>query len=224
MPEKCSKNLIAACPGDGANCNGICQFQVCAVYDNIPDSKNIKNLKIEFRGSRAANPIVGNIVIDPLEGGLEAAVSGCTTNFNAGVGFVEYTDNAGNIRRLNNANYAMETDNIRRATMRNRNLMRRIGRIQAKGRCSNWDKKGPFDELKFMIEVGSATQVNGWNLKWICQDSEGGLGLSVSELKANSSNPITSFTLQFFIWVTCACPGSGTAPNRIKLNVNLTGP
>ena len=216
MPEKCSKAIVLACPGQGEKCSGACTFQVCAVYDTIPDSKNIKNLKVQFKGGTVANPLVG----DANE--LEAAIGGCLYNFNAGAGFVEYVHaTTGRIHRLDNTSYNAETNTIRENTWKNRRLLRRIARIQNKGHCTNWTKA----EFDFMISVGSATTVNGWDIIWICQRSEGDLGLSVNELQADSTAIIKSFNIEFTIMVRCICPEArDAAPNFTPFPIKLSGP
>ena len=206
MPEKCTNYLNVLCPG-GANCNGICQFRVCATYDTIPESTDIKNLKVTFEGRTVANPIVG-------DAGNEA--SGCGFNFNNGRGFVEYTDGANRKKILTNAKINAEFRRLDRAL--NARDRREFTRILAKGDCSQWTKA----ERDWIIRKTAPTLVDGWKIKWVCQDNEPGpVKLSVNELEVNDPNPIKNFRLAFTIIVSCICNGDS---NRAVLTARLSGP
>ncbi len=206
MPEKCTDYLNVLCPS-GANCNGICQFRVCATYDTVPGSIDIKNLKITFEGRTAANPIVG-------DAGNE--VSGCGFNFNNGPGFIEYTDKANKKKTLTTEKYYAEFERVQRAL--NAIDRRERDRIFAKGDCSKWTKA----ERDWVIKKTAPTLVEGWKIKWVCQANEpGNVKLSVSELEINDKNPIKKFNLDFMIIVSCICGG---VSNRAILPVKLAGP
>lgn len=206
MPEKCTDYLNVLCPS-GANCNGICQFRVCATYDTVPESTDIKNLKVAFEGRTAANPIVG-------DGGN--AVSGCGFNFNNGRGFVEYTDNADKKKTLTTAKFNAEFRRVQAALTAQE--QREFNRILAKGDCSKWTK----EERDWVIRKTAPTLVDGWKIKWVCQGNEPGpVKLSVNELEINDTNPIKNFRLAFTIVVSCIC---GDASNRAILTARLSGP
>ena len=208
--QKCSQYLIVGCPPGGGQCRGICRFRVCATWDTIPGSANIRNLVISFEGSTHWDPLVGT----PEE--LERAVSGCAWNFNEGEGSIEYTDANGN-------KHEMDLDDFRAAMQATQQGMdaadrAEAARILAKGRCTNWTAA----ELRWMIQHVAPASVKGWEIEIECQESEPGpLGISVRRVRTPANQELQGFKLKFKIAVTCSCGGNG---NTSELEVDISGP
>jgi hypothetical protein len=189
---------------------GSCEFKVCARYDAIPGSNNIQNLRVTFEGSTRP-PIV--LSLEFLSEILEGATRACDNNFNGGEGFVEYVDANGNRNRLDNNNYNTASQAVLAGL--NAAGLQEVLRILDKGNCSNWTPQ----EVAWMIANTAPGNVGGWKIKWRCQSSEGGSGLSVTELEAQGI--VRSFTVDFIIMVTSRC---APARNEAVLIAQLSGP
>lgn len=211
MPSNCTDTVNLGCPA-GPNCNGTCQFKVCANWRIVgppPPNNNMQNLTVTFEGSTAANPLVG----PPAE--LETAASGCAWNFNMGDGYVEYIDTNGNRHRLDRATFFRERRRLRRGL--NARDGRECRRLHAKGHCPTWTP----EERTWYLDNCLQKSTGGWDLTWKCQPNEPETGMSVTELKPTGNPQIRSFKLNFKIKVTCSC---GAAKNEAILEMKVSEP
>jgi hypothetical protein len=208
MPQICTKPGILDCPG----CLAHCTFKICASYDPVPGTNQIKNLQVTFEGSTQPDPPF--IIEEPVE--LEFPVTDCCWNFNRGRGFVEYTDLNGVSWRLDEAAYGKEVARV--AAARTAQQQRVVDRILAKGRCTNWTARDIADYTLFALPARGG----GWDIIWSCQPCEPGpTGMSVTRLVQVGGGEIRSFKVDLTIGVTCSC---GEAGSSAVLHAQLSGP
>lgn len=209
MPELCTESFKLDCPGQAPPCAGACLLRVCARYDTIPDSPHITNLTVTFHARPHAPPYTNAAL-------LERAVAACRGGFNAGRGFIEYVDAAGNRHRLDqdSMSKAMEAHG-QSLSAEDRD---RRDRLVASGHCARWDAR----DRAWMTGTCCPPRAGGWNLRWGCQLVEGQTGLSIRELSADTEGPIQSFELDFVIDAVCACLRGPV--NQAQMTVQLKYP
>lgn len=187
--------LGVQCPGKEEGCAGVCTFTIVLHYDVAPTTSLVSNLGLRFEQHCASESCRGSF--DGGRGWLRFVTGG-----------KEHSVTGGGMRGVEQG---------RRAGLSAADKAE-LARIEGKGHCGQWTP----DEVQWWVDHVAPTSVDGWNLTWVCQGTEPGRGMSVTDIKADPASVITSFDFLFEIQVHTLCGGARS--NAQVMKVEASGP
>lgn len=185
-----------ACPQAAAGCEGHCDFKIVTSYDVSPVDSTVSNLKLRFDHSCQSER--------------------CTGSFDGGRGFLRYVTE-------DDRSFVFTVDGLRTEEEVRRQTLSpadqaELTRIETKGPCHTWTQA----EVDWWRGHAVPTTLNGWQLRWECQQAEVGRGgMSITDVDADPAARIKRFQIVFDIQIHTACGGRR---NRDLMQVRLEGP